>query len=119
MRETPCEIITRILDIHFCPRYLEKSAVGMLESASAYFSHENFQKTLQAAIAKREQCKATCEHFDLCLGACPMEEGCGDFPALFAKNAAYIDCVIAEGGDLGEQPYVVAKLVIKDIAYGE
>ena len=105
--------------VHFCPWYPERSAIGSLKDKVNYFNDENALSVLNDAIAKRKRCKAECVHFEYCSGGCPLEDGCLDFPALFEKNSGFIDGVIAAGGDLSNQNLAVAKMVIKDITYGE
>jgi radical SAM protein with 4Fe4S-binding SPASM domain len=106
-------------NVHFCPWHPELSTVGTLKDKINYFNEENAISVLNEAIAKRKKCKAECEYFEYCSGGCPLEEGCLDFPELFGKNKSFIDEVITAGEDLSNQNLAVAKIVIKDITYGE
>jgi radical SAM protein with 4Fe4S-binding SPASM domain len=106
-------------NVHFCPWHPELSTVGTLKDKINYFNGENAISVLNEAIAKRKKCKAECEYFEYCSGGCPLEEGCLDFPELFGKNKSFIDGVITAGEDLSNQNLAVAKIVIKDITYGE
>jgi radical SAM protein with 4Fe4S-binding SPASM domain len=103
--------------VHFCPKYPEKSIVGTLDSAKDYFKADTFIDTLNNAVEKRKQCKNDCKYYEYCGGACPLQDGCSDFPELFEKNSVCIDKIIKNGEDLAKQSYTVAKIVIKDIAY--
>ena len=111
--------VDRVGRVSFCPRYPDRSVMGMLGAQTKYFESASLVQTLEAAIAKRESCKSTCRHFEHCMGACPLEDGCGNFPELFEKNAAYLDDIIANSKDLGKENYTVAKIVVKDRVYGE
>jgi radical SAM protein with 4Fe4S-binding SPASM domain len=105
--------------VYFCPWHTECSAVGTLQDHANYFNAENALRVLRDAVAKRKKCQAECEYFDCCGGGCPLEDGCLDFPERFEKNKSYIDGVISEEKDLSLQHLGVAKIVIKDITYGE
>ena len=106
-------------NVYFCPWHTELSDVGTLKDKVNYFNEKNAISVLSDAIAKRKQCKTECEYFEYCSGGCPLEDGCLNFPKLFEKNKSFIDKVIADGGDLSDQNLAVAKLVIKDIVYGD
>ena len=111
--------VTREGNVHFCPYHAEESIVGTLNEEKNYFHDERIVKVLQSAIEKRKACKEKCEYYEDCSGACPLESGCGNFPELFDKNSEFIDSVTEAQDDLSEHNYAVAKLVIKDIVYGE
>ena len=111
--------VTKRGTVHFCPLKLDDSLVGTLKDTGKYFDSHNFATVLKNAIAKRNDCKASCKYFDYCMGACPMQDGCCDFPQLFDKNSAYIDDVISNQKDLSNQNHMVARIVVKDMAYGE
>ena len=103
--------------VHFCPHYLEKSVVGNINSNDKYIESTVFGTILRGAIDKRNDCKRKCEHYEYCLGGCPLEDGCGEFPETFKKSADYIDGIIKSNRDLSDENYAVAKIVIKDISY--
>lgn len=106
-------------NVCFCPWHPELSAVGTLKDNVNYFNEKNAITVLNDAIAKRKKCKNECKYFEYCSGGCPLEEGCLGFPELFEKNKNFIDKIIADGEDLSDQNLAVAKIVIKDITYGE
>ena len=106
-------------NVYFCPWHTESSAVGTLNDKINYFNNETATSVLRGAIAKRKKCKADCEYFEYCNGGCPLEDGCLGFPEIFSKNKSFIDGIIADGNDLSNQNLAVAKIVIKDIIYGE
>ena len=74
---------------------------------------------MKNAIQKRNNCKTECAYFDFCMGACPLEDGCCNFPDLFIKNSKYIDDIIDNGKDLSKENYITAKIVLKDVSYGK
>ena len=111
--------ISRDGAVHFCPVHTEKSAIGSIHSEEKYFDNPTFKDVLHSAIEKRDTCKRSCKYFDHCSGACPLEDGCGDFPELFEKNSSELDRIIQNSEPLTDKKLVVAKIVIKDIAYGE
>ena len=111
--------VTRSGSVHFCPLHLNDSSVGTLGSSEKYFNTQCFKDVLHAAIEKRDRCKSTCDYFDYCSGACPLENGCCDFPTLFKKNKSRFDEIVQKNEPLTNHNLVVAKIIIKDIAYGE
>ena len=78
-----------------------------------------FVSVLRKAIDKRDKCKETCKYYEYCLGGCPLEDGCGDFPDAFIESATYVDNIIKNNKDLTEENYAVSKIIIKDTVYGE
>ena len=111
--------VTKNGSVHFCPFYLDNSLIGSLRSNEKYFDAQSFKDTLHTAIDKRDHCRCTCEHFDYCSGACPLEDGCCNFPELFKKNKTRFDQIVQNNEPLTDKNWVVAKIIIKDIAYGE
>ena len=111
--------VDRLGNVHFCPVHLSESVVGNIKTEAQYLESSNFTNVLKQSIEKRENCKQQCKYFDYCLGACPLEEGCCDFPNLFNKNAEKIDAIIKNNTDLGELNYHTARTVVKTIVYGE
>jgi radical SAM protein with 4Fe4S-binding SPASM domain len=111
--------VTEHGSVHFCPLHLNDSLVGALRSNEKYFDAQCFKDILHTAIEKRDHCQSTCEYFDYCSGACPLEDGCCNFPELFKKNKARFDEIVQNNKPLTDQNFVVAKIIVKDIAYGE
>ncbi len=103
--------------VHFCPLHLSESIVGSISSDEKFMDNDLFISVLKKAIEKRNTCKRECKYFDYCLGACPMENGCCDFPELFKKNTKYIDDIIHNNKDLTNENLLVAKIIIKDAVY--
>ena len=106
-------------DVHFCPSHLNESIIGNIDGNEKYFESPVFRSVLHSAIEKRDACKKDCKYFDHCLGGCPMESGCSDFPTLFEKNKAALDKIIDKNETLSDKNLVTAKIVIKDIVYGD
>jgi radical SAM protein with 4Fe4S-binding SPASM domain len=105
--------------VSFCPKYLSKSIVGNIKSEDKYLENEVFVTVLRKAIDKRNICKENCKYYEYCLGGCPLEDGCGDFPDAFIESATYVDNIIKNNKDLTEENYAVSKIIIKDTVYGE
>ena len=105
--------------VHYCPQHLNESVLGKIGETKKYFENHQFNQIVKRAIEKRNSCKNNCEYYDYCAGACPLEDGCCDFYELFNKNATYIDDIIENNKDLSAEKYVVAKIIIKDVAYEE
>ena len=105
--------------VFFCPEHKENSLVGTLEDEENYFKSERILEVLRQAVEKRKSCKAECPHFSLCNGACPLEEGCADFPALMQKHGEEIDRLVASKTDLATLHYAVGYMVLKDAIYAE
>ena len=111
--------VTSSGSVHFCPLHLQSSFVGTLRSSEKYFDTQCFKDILHEAVKKRDLCRSECKYFDYCSGACPLEAGCCDFPKLFEQNKARFDAVVQKNEPLTDKNFVFAKIVIKDIAYGE
>jgi radical SAM protein with 4Fe4S-binding SPASM domain len=105
--------------VHFCPIHTEKSLVGNIYCTENYFDNQTFKNVLHSAVEKRDNCKSTCQYYEHCAGACPLEDGCCDFPELFEKNKTELDRIIQNNEPLTDKKLAVAKIVVKDIAYGE
>ena len=105
--------------VYFCPYHTEESAIGTIYEKKNYFKEPAIQRALESAITKRQTCSAECQHFSFCNGGCPLEDGCLDFPALFQRNTELLDGIISRGDDLSRYNLAIAKMVIKDITYGE
>ena len=111
--------VSRNGTVHFCPEHLQDSLVGRIGDEGNYLESERFRAVLSEAIKKRSECREHCEYFDYCSGACPLEDGCSDFPALFKKNAAEFDRIVSENESLEGKKLAVAKIVVKDAVYPE
>ena len=109
--------VTKSGTVHFCPEHLNESIVGNVMSAEKYLESDRFQAVLSEAIKKRTDCHNRCEYYDYCSGACPLREGCSDFPALFKKNAAEFDRIVSGNEPLDGKKLAVAKIVVKDAVY--
>jgi hypothetical protein len=70
-------------------------------------------------MEKRTKCKQECLYFSYCSGACPLEEGCCNFPELFEKNSTEFNAIINNNKNLEDVNFFIAKLIIKNIAYSE
>ncbi|MCL1809062.1 MAG: SPASM domain-containing protein [Clostridiales bacterium] len=61
--------------VYWCKHNKPKTAlgsIGEIKTLSDCFSNKVFEKHLDAHYKKRETCKSTCKHFELCLGGCPL-----------------------------------------------
>jgi radical SAM protein with 4Fe4S-binding SPASM domain len=111
--------ISRKGTVHFCPMHVENSFMGSIYSQNNYFDTQIFKNVLHSAIEKRSNCKSTCKYYDHCSGGCPLECGCCNFPELFEKKKSEFDRITQNNEPLTDKKLAVAKIVVKDIAYGE
>ncbi|MCL1982095.1 MAG: hypothetical protein FWG53_03245 [Clostridiales bacterium] len=61
--------------VYWCKHNKPKTAlgsIGEIKTFSDCFKNEVFERHLDAHYKKRETCKSTCRHFELCLGGCPL-----------------------------------------------
>ena len=106
-------------NVYFCPEHKAESYVGTIDVPENYFQSEKILSVLRNAVEKRKSCKESCPHFSLCNGACPLEEGCCDFPMRYETYGNRIDRLAQERTDLSTLHFSEGMILLKDIAYGE
>jgi len=105
--------------VFFCPKHREESLVGDLKTKEPYFEAPVFLAVKEAFSKKQESCEASCEHYGICMGACPMEEGCLDFPSSFERADRLLTEISQGKQELSAFDYATVHTVLKDICYGE
>lgn len=105
--------------VFFCPKHREESLVGNLKTKACYFESPVFLAVKEAFEKKQKGCEAVCEHYGICMGACPMEEGCLDFPVSFEAADRFLTDITDHKRDLSGYDYATVHTVLKDICYGE
>lgn len=105
--------------ISFCPNHLSESMIGDIKSNEKFKDNKLFSSVLNKAIEKRDNCKENCKYYEYCVGGCPLEDGCCNFPEMFEKSSTYVDNIINNNKDLAQENYAIAKIIIKDSVYSE
>lgn len=105
--------------VYLCPKHRDTTMVGTLKDETSYFETPLFQELKERFSKKQAQCESTCQHASLCMGACPLSEGCHTFPESFERADVLLSKIVEEGQDLAKYDLATVHTVLKDICYGE
>ncbi|MBR2986665.1 MAG: hypothetical protein IKC63_01470, partial [Clostridia bacterium] len=105
--------------LSFCPYAPEKSMIGDLRGSGDFRQAEAFCRIQKVFEEKRQRCQASCDHYEICMGVCPLEKGCLDFPKRLQDADRYLEELVQNGKSLAVCDYATLHTVISDICFGE